>query len=157
MKKFLIILFLLLAIVLQTNLVSFLAISGTAPNLVLVLVLVFIIIKSFKEIWPAIVLAGLLLDSLSGLPFGLISLSLVSTAYLVDWFNKNVFSVIKFWITASLIIIGTLVYDLLLIGLGKIFQIDLFFDLRYLFIEILYNLLLVIIFFYGAKKIFHQE
>ena len=157
MQTFLIILFFLLAVIFQTALVPFLAVSGIVPNLVLVLVLVLVILKSFRKIWWSVLLAALCLDAFSGLPFGLISLSLVGTVYLVDLFNKNIFSAVKLWITVSLIIMGSLLYHLFLIGLTGLFSFEIAFSIRYLFIELLYNLLIAIIFFYGAKKIFHQE
>jgi rod shape-determining protein MreD len=156
MKSFLIILALLLAAILQTTIVPFLAITEVGPNLVLVLVLLLVIFKSFKERWPVIVLAGLFLDLFSGLPFGLISLTLVSTVYLIDWLNKNVFLLIKFWVIAGLIILATLVYNLLLLNLSRVFQIDLVLSGKHLVIEMLYNLFIISI-FYGIKKIFHQE
>jgi rod shape-determining protein MreD len=146
MKTFLIILFLLLAVVLQTTIFSALTVWGVAPNLVLVLVLLLVILKSFKETWLAVLATGLLLDLFSGLPFGLISLSLVTSAFLVGRINKSLFSTVKFWITVSLIILGTLFYNLLLFGLSKLLGVDLVFGLTHLFIETVYNLLLIIIF-----------
>jgi cell shape-determining protein MreD len=115
-----------------------------------------------------VILAGLFLDLFSGLPFGLISLSLVGTAYLIDWFNKNVFSGDKFWIVVALIALGSLFYNLILVGLSGLFilvnisQIALYssiFSLNYLtalFLVIAYNLV-IFIFFYGVKKIFYQK
>jgi rod shape-determining protein MreD len=168
MKSFLIILALLLAVILQTTLLPFLSFKGITPNLVLVLILFWVISKSFKEIWLMVILAGLFLDLFSGLPFGLISLSLVGTAYLIDWFNKNVFSGDKFWIVVALIALGSLFYNLILVGLSGLFilvnisQIALYsgiFSLDYLtalFLVIAYNLV-IFIFFYGVKKIFYQK
>jgi len=170
MKLFLTILILLLAVILQTTLVPFLAFVGVSPNLVLVLLLFWVILRSFKKVWIGVLLTGLFLDFFSGLPFGLISLSLVGTAFLIDWFNRNIFSMVKFWVVAVLIILGTLIYNLLFIGLAKMFilagasQVIPWYSIEsfvtWLFrmtIEILYNLLIAVIFFYGAKKIFHQE
>ena len=154
MKVFLIILALLLAVILQTTLLPSLTILGVAPNLVLVLLLVLVIFKGFRKIWLGIVLVGLFLDFFSGLPFGLISLALVATVYLIDWFNKNFFSAIKFWIVASSIVLGTLIYNLFLVSLTKLFQIDLIIGFKYLFLETVYNLLITVIFFYALKRNF---
>jgi len=156
-KTFLIILALLLAVVLQTSLLPFLAVLEVTPNLVLVLVLLLIIFRGFGKVWVGLVSAGLFLDFFSGLPFGLISLSLVIAAALVDWFNKNFFSAIKFWIVAILIALGTLIYDFFLISLTKIFQVEVTIAIEYLALEVAYNLLVAVIFFYGIKKIFRQE
>lgn len=157
MRIFLIVLILLSAVILQTTLIPFLAVSGAVPNLVLILVLILVIFKGFKKMWPACLLAGFFLDLFSGLPFGLISLSLVGAVYLVDWFNNNFFPTVKLWIAANLVVMGTLLYNLFLIGFGKLFQVDLIFNLRYLLIEIIYNLLITVLFFHAAKKVFRQE
>ena len=157
MKSFLIILALLLAAILQITLVPFLAFKGVSPNLVLLLISFLVIFKGFQQSWWLVILAGLFLDLFSGLPFGLISLSLLVTVYLIDLFNRNVFSVVRFWVMTILIISATLIYDLLLFGLSRIFQIDSVLGPKYLFIEIVYNLLLTVIFFYGAKKVLHQK
>jgi rod shape-determining protein MreD len=169
MKVLLIILSLLLAIILQTSLVPFLTVSEVGPNLILILIIILVVFNGFKKIWPYIILIGFFLDLLAGLPFGLMSLSLVSTAYLVDWFNRSIFSGIKFWITASLVVLGTLIYNLFLLGLGKIFvviglsQTILWYASGSFFVpffriigEIGYNLLISFIVYAGAKKIFRQ-
>ncbi len=157
MKSLLIILSLLVAAILQTTLIPFLVILGGAPNLVLVLVLLLVIFKGFRKVWWGVILAGLFLDFFSGLPFGLISLALIAAACLIDWFNKNFFSEIKFWIAALLVFLGTLIYNFFLFSLAEIFLTKTTIGLKYLFIEIAYNLLITVIFFYGIKKIFRKE
>ncbi|MFH1551979.1 MAG: rod shape-determining protein MreD [bacterium] len=157
MKVILTVLFFLLAVILQTTSVSFLAIFGVIPNLVLIMVLVMVLLKGFDKSWKYIILIGFLLDLFSGLPFGLISLGLVSSSYLIDSLNRNVFSAVKFWIMSGLVALGILVYNLFLIGSARFFNLDLFLNLRYLIIEIIYDLLFAFIFFYVAKKIFHKK
>ena len=172
MKPFLIILILLLTAILQTTLVPFLAFKGVSPNLVLTLILVLVVFKGFQENWWLVILAGLFLDLFSGLPFGLISLGLLITAYLIDWFNRNVFLGAKFWILAALIGLGSLFYDLILVGLSRLFVIIglsqvipcfcgfswgcLVAWLLAVMIGIVYNLV-ALIFFYVLKKIFYQK
>ena len=168
MKSFLIILALLLIVILQTTLVPFLSLRGVTPNLVLVLILFWVILKSFRELWWLVILAGLLLDLLSGLPFGLISLSLLITAYLIDWFNRSVFSGAKIWLVAALIALGSLFYNFILIATAKLFALinlsqkviySNIFSWDYLitlFLVVAYNLV-VLIFLYGIKKIFYQK
>jgi rod shape-determining protein MreD len=114
MKIFLIILTLLLAVVLQISLAPFLSVFGVVPNLVLVLILFLVVLKGFGKIWWLVVLTGFFSELFSGFPFGLISLSLVSAAYLVDYFNRRIFSGVKFWIINSLIVLGSLAYGLFL-------------------------------------------
>ncbi|MBU2068534.1 rod shape-determining protein MreD, partial [Patescibacteria group bacterium] len=124
MKTTLLILGLLFAVILQATLVPFITLWGVSPNLILVLILILVILKKFEKVWWLIILSGLFLDSLAGLPFGLVSLSLISTAYLIDRFNQSIFSRIKFWVLAVLIVLGSLVYSLLLFGLAKVFQAE---------------------------------
>ena len=168
MKSFLIILVLLLVAILQTTLVPFLALHGVTPNLVLVLILFLVIFKSFKEIWWLVILAGLFSDLLSGLPFGLLSLSLLITAYLIDWFNRSVFSGAKIWLVAALIALGSLFYNFILIATAKFFiLVNLSQKVIYsnifsgdylitLFLVVAYNLV-ALLFLYGIKKIFYQK
>ncbi len=154
MKSTLILIALLLSVIFQTTLIPFVAVFGVVPNLVLVLILILIIWKKFENTWWMILLACLFLDLLSGLLFGLISLSLIITAYLIDQFNRNVFSEIKLWIIGSLIVLGSLIYFVSLFSLNSFFQIDFVFNLKYLLIEILYNLLIGSILYVWIKKIF---
>ncbi len=156
MKNIGIILGLFLIVILQITVAPFFSIYGVAPNLVLVLVLL-IASKGFKRNWGWILLLSLLLDYFSGHLFGLVSLSLVVTAYSIDLINAKVFSVAKFWIISFLVIIGTVFYNFLLTVLSKIFQTGLIFNYQYLLIEIPYNLVILIIFSYGLKKILHKE
>lgn len=154
MKNFGIILGLLLIVILQTSVMPFLSIFGVIPNLVLVLVLL-LAYRGFNRNWGWILLASILLDYFSGHLFGLVSLSLVVAAYTIDLISAKVFSVTKFWIVSSLVIVGTIWYYFLLMVLSRIFQADMIFSYQYLLIEIPYNLLILAIFSYGLKKIFH--
>lgn len=156
MKIFLIILSLLAAIIIQTTLFSVLAKGGVSPDLVLALILFLVILYNFRKVWWLVVLAGLILDFFSGLPFGLMSLSLLGASFLIDWLNRNIFSTVKFWIIALLTVLGTWLYNLFFLVLNRLFQINLSYPLRNWLIEAFYNLLLVSI-FYGAKKIFRKK
>ena len=89
---------------------------GNGPNLVLVLILLLAIRKGFKEIWWLAAALGLLLDFFSGFAFGAIAFSLVWSAFIVDWFNRKVFSEVKIETVASLILSGSLLYYFFLIG-----------------------------------------
>lgn len=197
-----IILILLAAAIVQTSLGSFLSIYGVKPNLVLVFILSWIILfnpfskRRTARNLSAIVLAGLFLDCFSGLPFGVISLSLVSTVYLVNWLNQNIFTLhlsgkgagftrINFWVLVALAALGTLSYNLLLMALSKMFVIAsgtslmlsvnsaiscelergcfvpstqcLECSVLAMTIGIFYNIILIWLIFYGAKKIFYQN
>ena len=144
MKIFLLILGLLFAVILQITFLPFISFIGVGPNLVLVVILILVITQKFEKVWWLILLTGLFLDFLVGLPLGLVSLSLISTAYLIDRFNQSVFSKVSFWVLIILVASGSLIYNLLLLN----------FSLRYLLIEIVYNLIIALIFYVGFKKIF---
>jgi len=168
MKTFIVILGLLLAAILQTSLLSFLAFREVAPNLVLVLISLLVIFKDFRKVWWLVILGSLFLDLFSGLPFGLISLSLVVTAYCLSQFKQSLFSEAKFWIVLFLVGLAGLFYNLVLTGLGELFILfDLsrteiypaIISLNYLsnlFLTAFYNIILLT-FLYGLKKIFYQE
>jgi len=153
-KIFLTILILILSVILQTTLIPFWDVWGAVPNLVLVFSLFLVVWKRFEKVWWMILLAGLFTDLLIGLPLGLASLSLITVTYLIDSFNRSIFSRVKLWIMNSLIILGTLAYNLLLLSLSKAFQFNLAFSFKYLLIEVIYNLLVSSILYVGIKKIF---
>jgi len=155
MKFFLVILIFILAIILQVSAAPFLVVFNTGPNLILILVLTLVILKTFKRTWWMVVLTGFLIELFSGLPFGLISLSLIGSVYLIDWLNRNVFSTTNFLAMISLIILGSLIYSILIIILAILFKIKLILNMQNLFIELSYNLIMAIIFLYAAKKIFY--
>ena len=154
-KSFFFVLILLLATVLQSSFLPLLNPFQTAPNLVLVLVLIWRFLRPEKIIsegdWPLFefflgaVLAGVILDLFSGLPFGLISLSFLITIYLIDRLTKNVFGRINFWTLSVLVLIAALFYNLLLIGLTRATVKELTivpYLFPTIFLEMIYNLIL---------------
>lgn len=155
-KTFLIIFTLLVGLILQTTLAPRLAIDSVAPNLLLVIILFWVVLADFRKIWWLIILAGLVWDLFSGLPFGLINLSLMITSALIDWFKRSIFSFTRWWVLASLMILGTLIYNLLFFVLSRLFESNLALDFKKLLIEAIYNLVLIVI-LYGVKKILYQK
>lgn len=149
MKKVFFFLFLLLAITMEIAFFPFWLAKGRGPDFVLVFVILWIIGGDFRKIWPGIILTGVALDFFSALPFGIISLALVLVCFLVDWLKKNIFLQSNLTVNCLLIAIGVLFYDLFLVGLGRLFELDLFFNLRYLPMELLFNFLTAAI-FYGV-------
>ncbi|MFC1700550.1 rod shape-determining protein MreD [Patescibacteria group bacterium] len=156
MKNILIVLGLILAIILQFSVAPFFLFYGVVPNLVLVLALFISILEKFDKSWKWIIFAGLLLDLFSSHLFGLSSLCLVTTVYIISLLNVKIFSVLKFWIFSILIIVGTMIYGALLYFSIRIFQGDSILNFKYLFIESLYNLV-ILAFLYGFKKILYKE
>jgi len=147
MKKILFFLLLILAITLEISFSPFWKTKG--PDLVLVFILLWIVSADFNKIWPWLILIGVGLDFLSALPFGIICLSLIVACFAVDWLKKNIFSQTGFPIACLLVVAGVLLYNLFLAGLGRLFNLDLFFNLRYLPVELLFDLLATAV-FYGV-------
>ncbi len=156
MKHFLIILFLLLAAILQTTIIPFLSIQGAAPNLILIFTLILTLLSGFRAVWLYIFLGGLFLDLFSGLPFGLVAASLIGANYFVDWLGNNIFSGVKFGVKVVLIALGILAFNLFLNILIGFFRLDAVFSFEYLFWSVAYNSLIAILIFNGIKKIFHK-
>jgi len=158
MKIFLIILTFLFAFILQTTSISFLSFLDVSPNLILIFIFFLVIFKDFKKIWWIIILIGFFMDLFSGLPFGTINLSLILSAYLIDWFNKTIFAATKFWMIISLISVGVFIYNLILILMISFYSKE-FYDglILKIIIEVIYNSFFAILIFYAIKKIFHQK
>lgn len=98
---------------------SFGILSGKI-NLILVALVVIINLSSFSSVAIFAVVAGLLLDVYSGLPFGIISLTLFTTAVLGELLFINFFTNFSFY---SLLIMGFLaavfyhlLFSLLVVG-----------------------------------------
>lgn len=133
MRHFFIILILLLAVILQITIVPFLSVQGATPNLILVCALILTLLGGFKTVWFYIFLGGISLDIFSGLPFGLISVSLIGASYFIDWLSNNVFSGLKFGIRISLIASGVLAFNFFLNVLIGFFHLETMFSFKYLF------------------------
>ncbi|MEA2113186.1 MAG: rod shape-determining protein MreD, partial [Patescibacteria group bacterium] len=156
MKHFFIILFLLLAAILQTTIAPFLSVRGAAPNLILACALALTLLRGFKASWFYVFLGGFFLDIYSGLPFGLVAISLIGANYLVDWLDNNVFSNSKLGVKICLIISGVLTFNFFLVILINFFHLEETFAFEYLFWSAAYNSIIAILIFNGAKKIFYK-
>jgi rod shape-determining protein MreD len=79
------------AALLQTTLSPFVKISGVHPDLVLVLVIGWVILRGLEDGLFWAVVGGLSLDVLSGAPFGIFTLLLVVIALVTSLFHGRVF------------------------------------------------------------------
>ena len=156
MRHLFIIFTLLLAAVLQTTVVPFLSVGEVAPNLALILALIFVILDGFKGVWLDVLLAGVFLDLFSVLPFGLASVSLIGVAYGIDWLNSVISLKFKFAVRIGLVVLGVFVFNLFLNLLLVLFKLEPIFSVGYLFWSALYNLLIALLIFNGIKKIFRK-
>ena len=159
MKKFLILLALivqgLIIYFLQVNVFSNLTIAGVKPNLMVIYILcIGLFSNSYLGVTMGAVL-GLLLDLLFGKVIGVSGIMLCIIGFLGSYFDKNFSKENK--ITIILMVIGTTIFYEL--GTYFILSIMLNFDGEYLIffkkllIEVLYNILLVIIFYPLIQKV----
>jgi rod shape-determining protein MreD len=91
MYTFISLLILVGAALLQTTLAPFVEISGVHPDLVLVLVIGWVILRGLEDGLFWAVVGGLSLDVLSGAPFGVFTVSLVVVALVTSLFHGRVF------------------------------------------------------------------
>lgn len=147
---------LLSVVIMQITIVPFLGIGQIVPNVVLVLSLFWVVFKKFENTWRWIVVIGLLFDLFSGLPFGVIIISLLLAVYLIDLLNINFFAVKKIWIIILLTLLGTIIYNISVFLLARFFRVEIVFNFRYLLSEIIYNSVIAIILYYVFKKIFYK-
>lgn len=80
-----------LVAIVQSSITSHLRLLGVSPDLVLVFTASNILVLGPRDGLLFALLGGLMLDALSGAPFGLVTLSLVVTGYLVGLAEYNLF------------------------------------------------------------------
>ena len=106
---------LFLAAILQATLFKYTGFSGIFLNLVLVLLLYSVFYgKSYKMTMSAAFFAGLLLDGLSGLPFGYLTFAVMTVVFLARMFLSFVLGD-SFWRFLFFVALGTVLYDIVLI------------------------------------------
>ena len=89
---------------------------GVSPNLVLLLTVSSILLQGMRGGLLAALVGGLMLDALSGAPFGLSTVSLVLASALAGLGEINVFRAAKFLPYAT-IVMATLVYNVIVLFL----------------------------------------
>lgn len=157
MRHILIISLFFAALVAQTSLAPLIAILGAEPSPILAFVLAFVFFQSFSGAWPYLVLVSVVTDFLASTPFGLASLSILISSYLVDQLAARVFSSGQFWYNATILSgLGVLSYYLARAGLAGILGLEGFFSFSDLAVFWGYNLLFVLTVFYAIKKILHR-
>lgn len=116
MKSFVPLIILFLAASLQAIFFKHPGFSGVFLNSVLVLLLYSVFFsKRYRATMIAAFLAGLLLDSLSGLPFGYLAFSMVAVVFLSFALQSFVLRD-SFWHFIFFVVIGTALYDAALIA-----------------------------------------
>lgn len=140
---------------LQANIFPNFSIAGITPNLFIIYVL-FIGLYANQTLGVIFgIIIGLFLDSVYGQSIGLSAVMLCVVGFLGSYFDKNFSKDNK--LTILFMVIGaTVIYELGLYSLKSIiheFNFELWFFVRILLLEILYNSLLSIIFYPIIQKI----
>jgi len=107
---------------LQATLSPFMKISGVHPDLVLLLVISWVILRGLEDGLFWAVVGGLSLDILSGAPFGAFTFSMVAVALLTSLFHGRIFGssiILPLSLTFPLSLLFNGVVLLLLMVLGR--------------------------------------
>ena len=162
MQIFLMFLFSILAAALQLTLMPSLAILGVAPNLMAGVVLAFAIWHSEQKKDWLIFLPILVFDLLAGQPFGILTLGLWLTFFFVEWLGNILFKQNDFLAVISLILLGTIFFDVCQFLLANIFaswhlsesiKLSACYFYAVLPLTLLYNVALSLFFIWGLNKI----
>lgn len=163
MPKIFILVAIILALVLaQTAVFPKAELWGARPDLVMTMVIIWSLLKAdYQESWLLALGGGFLLDINSGLPFGVITLSLFLTVFLISRLTTDVFrqfSRLALIITISL---ATVIYNFLLVGLTNAFCLlklgnyNISFN-RFLLEmapTLIYNLLIAFAFYFALRRL----
>jgi rod shape-determining protein MreD len=107
-----------IAAVIQVSLLTNFFPNGSVPNLVLILVIMWVVKAGFMESWPVVVLAGAVLDLVYGWTVGLNIIALAIIAFGSSSFAKRFLISRKglgFFIMLGLVAGGTIFYALLIL------------------------------------------
>jgi rod shape-determining protein MreD len=105
----------------QSTLSPYMTISGLHPDLVLILVIGWTILRSLEEGLTWALIGGLILDFISGAPFGVFSLALVLVAAIVGVtqgriFGSNIFFPLLLTFPLSILFNGLILLGLNILG-----------------------------------------
>jgi rod shape-determining protein MreD len=156
MKFILSLVIIFVLIILQSSLYPHLAIYGAFPNLILIVLVILNILRSYKKNLIWVMFGGLFLDIFSFNNFlGISIVGLFLISYLIHFLSQttfrktSIFPVILFGIGA------TLIYKFFLILVFLITKTSFELSFSQVFSQIIYNTLLLIPLFYLIKKLQH--
>lgn len=154
MKFALSVIIIFLLVLFQISLYPYLEICSAFPNLILILVLIFSILKGFKKSLLWIIFGGFLLDVYSfDNPIGSSVLGLLLVSYLVYFFSQNVFKKTDIFSVVLFGIGATLIYGLFVILFLLIIGTDFQLSFSQVIMQIIYNLIVFIPLFYFIKRL----
>ncbi|MFA6973744.1 MAG: rod shape-determining protein MreD [Parcubacteria group bacterium] len=123
-KKFAIFALLFLLVILQVSALPLFFNARRIPDLVLLVVIFFTVKRGFPAAWKMALLGGFLLDLFSFFPVGVNVLSFVAVSLLINFLAQRFFvtqSNVKFFTLLALVLAGTIVNDVAVSVLMKIF------------------------------------
>lgn len=154
MRFFLFIVLIFLSVVLQVSFFSHLELFNAIPNLILVSVVIWCILKKYRVGFLWAILGGALLDLYSSSFFGVHMISLLVTCLVVYFLVINFINIDSFYSRGGIIIFSTVFYRAILIifyVILRVFKVD-FADylvptLGMVLGEILLNTVLMVLFY----------
>ncbi len=149
-------------VLLQSAFLNHLKITGIAPNFVLIAVILISLEFNLRKAFIAGIVAGLMLDIFSSMPFGIFTLAFILISLGLNFAKHYLFAHANFAVILAAVFLGTLFFDFFVFFLDKILFIFKLssqtfaskYSLLYLMPrEIIYNLAGVIIIFFFLKFI----
>ena len=148
----------LIAGVVQSTVMPSLSIAGSSPNLVLLLTVSCAALAGLHRGLLVALVGGLVLDGLSGAPFGLATVSLGATSVLAAVSGRNIFQ--KAWFLPYLAIgLATILYTGLyfgLLSLGGALALGFYHVWRLLIPQILFNILAIPLVYKVLSSFWHR-
>lgn len=146
------IIFVLIIIFLQIGIFPHLSIYGAYPDLILIAVLSLIILMGLKKTLIWIIAAGLFMDFYSLNNFlGFSVLILLISCLVVFFISQNIFKKTSFSSIIFIFLISILINNLIVFAAYKVLGMNSEFGLRTLIVNVLYNTIIAIPFFYLFK------
>ena len=162
-QKITAIIFILLAIMLQTGFIIPYFKSGTIPSILVVTAVYFTYSYGFENVWKWVFMTGIFVDLLTFSWLGVNALALIMVAAVSSMLSKRFMILHYQWrilIITVLMIFGTLVNEIILTFFPNFFMFlkaeptyNQVFSWHWLWLKIIYNLLFFTVLFWPFKKI----
>ena len=140
---------------LQANVFEIFTINGVMPNLFVIFILIIGLSANVVYGLGFGVICGLVIDLVYGKSIGITAVMLCAIGYLGAYFDKNFSKENKLTIII-MVAVATAIFEIGYYGLSSIilnFDIEIWYFIKILFIEILYNVLLTILLYPLIQKV----
>lgn len=140
---------------LQANVFEVFTINGVMPNLFVIFILIIGLSANVVYGLGFGVICGLVIDLVYGKSIGITAVMLCAIGYLGAYFDKNFSKENKLTIII-MVAVATAIFEIGYYGLSSIilnFDIEIWYFIKILFIEILYNVLLTILLYPLIQKV----